>query len=339
MKGMSRDRSKTEILGGPRVVALLVAFVASGLLPVIGAIGCAATYSLEDESVAFRMWQLHAVGITIYTVLLVAVVETLLRTFLRIVDDANKAAPIAKTKGETTPIDDLIFRFKRTRLLMPFSLIQAALYIASTISLPFFSYFVVLNLLTTWFVCAVMWFSVTAHGQREYYFGALLRESRKFGPSRMSSKSQNKETTRMGSKKTTSQKPLSKQDSSSFMAEEGEKHGRAASSGGVTFNQVKNESTRTVKKESQKPASKRYVVEVQTDDGEEYVQLANRSNGGVFFVSPASNDSRAGVKEQQEFEEYTPASDNPLFSESIVFTQVQDESIRKVKNESTLSAQ
>jgi hypothetical protein len=126
MNGMSGDRSKTEILGGSRVVALLAAFVASGLLPIIGAIGCAATYSQEDESVAFRMWQLHAAGITIYTILLVAVVETLLRTFLRIVEDANKAAPIAKKEGETTPIDDLIFRFKRTRLLLRFSLVQVS---------------------------------------------------------------------------------------------------------------------------------------------------------------------------------------------------------------------
>jgi hypothetical protein len=296
MNGMSGNRSKIEILGGPWVVALLVSFVASSLLPIIGAIGCAATFSHGDASVAFQMWQLHAAGFTIYTFFLVAVIETLLRTFLRIVEDANKAAPIAKTKGETTPIDDLIFRFKRTRLLMPFSLVQAVFYIASVIAFPFFSYFVVLNLLTTWFVCAVMWFSVTAHGQREYYFGALLRVSRKYGPSRLSSKSQHRETTRMGSKKMTSQKHTSKQDSS-YRTEESGQFGRVASSGGISpiIIQIKGESFRKAKK-----------------------------------------------AKEEEFEEYTPSANNPLFNGEnggAIFSLVKEEAIRKVKQESTLSAQ
>jgi hypothetical protein len=38
---------------------------------------------------------------------------------------------IAKSKGESTPIDDLIFRFKRTRMLMPLSLVQVSLVILS----------------------------------------------------------------------------------------------------------------------------------------------------------------------------------------------------------------
>jgi hypothetical protein len=127
MNGMSGDRSKTDILGGPWVVALLVVYLASSLLPIIGAIGCAATYSPEDESVAFQMWQLHAAGVAIYTVLLVAVVETLLRSFQHIVESTQNSAQIANAKGETTPIDDLIFRFKRTRMLMPLSLVQVSI--------------------------------------------------------------------------------------------------------------------------------------------------------------------------------------------------------------------
>jgi hypothetical protein len=73
------------------------------------------------------------------------------------------------------------------------------------IALPFFSYLVVLNLLTTWFVCLVMWFSVTTHTQREFLFGALLRESRKLALSRMSSKLES-------NKMQASQKYTSKQD-------------------------------------------------------------------------------------------------------------------------------
>jgi hypothetical protein len=126
MNGRSKKKSKTKILGGPWVVALLVVFVASSFPPIIGAIGSAVTYSLGDEALAFQMWQIHAAGFAIYTFLLVIVVETLLREFQSIVWTVHNQAPNLRARDEVDPTDDLIFRLKRTRLLLPFSLVQVS---------------------------------------------------------------------------------------------------------------------------------------------------------------------------------------------------------------------
>jgi hypothetical protein len=64
---------------------------------------------------------------TIYTLLFIATVEILLWQFQTILTQTQLSAPhVAKIKGKTTPLDDLIFRFKRTRTLMPLSLIQVS---------------------------------------------------------------------------------------------------------------------------------------------------------------------------------------------------------------------
>jgi hypothetical protein len=125
LKGIG-NKTKTESMGGPGVVGLLVAYFLSSLIPVAGAIACAATYSQDDPTVSFQMWQLHAAGVAVYTLLLVAVIEVLLRRFQNIVEETQTSAKIARRKGKITPMDDLIFRLKRTRMLMPLSLVQVS---------------------------------------------------------------------------------------------------------------------------------------------------------------------------------------------------------------------
>jgi hypothetical protein len=123
LKGMG-NKTNTEALGGPRVVGILFAYFLSSLIPVAGAIGCVAAH--EDPTVAFQMWQLHAAGIAVYTLLLVLVIEVLLRQFQKIVEETQASAKISRKKGKITAMDDLIFRLKRTRMLMPLSLVQVS---------------------------------------------------------------------------------------------------------------------------------------------------------------------------------------------------------------------
>ena len=170
--------SRVQKIGGPHVMVCVALYGCVSLVPAVGAIASAATYDAEDESISFGWWKVYGIGMALHLVMFMLCAQLILRGLQAIIEKIT--GNVVASAGSNHEVEDLIYRLKSTRKFLPVTLCTAGLFLASAFEFPFFSFLVVVNMLSSLFVCALVWFSFTTKRQRlrvagERYVQALPR--------------------------------------------------------------------------------------------------------------------------------------------------------------------